>query len=768
MLTKQAFGERYVGPLPSVWAITPLASGGYEIRLPNRQVVSVAAGQWEWDRSFEVDSASTKLWFHSLQWLPYLWLDHGDAETCLDGFNSYRLWLDGIARDESYRPFNSQDHAHALQLRAACALVAGLVCKSPEVAEQASTEIEEFLKSLLAVATKPEYLLPNNHGLMLGRSFLETSVVFADSQLVGELEKRACAAIDFVIDEVFDSDGVACENTPGYQDLYVRVIEAIVAFAREADVAHSARDSWAQVAEHSRRTLEHMTYRDGTLPAVGDDAGSRTYAVQNPGVFYSESNGIYYASAGPVELSIICGYASPIHKHMDDASLRLRVADEDLIVDAGLLSYDVHDPISVSMSSQRGHSGIHFPRFDAERSQSYYFASPPRVCSSMTRTQDGESDRLECSVVVDGEWRINRTYTRNDWNSLVIEDSFVAPGGDRPTRRFLVHEDAAVDVRGSVVHITRAHAWARLTFHEDCRIAVFHGETEPLPKGWRARALYEEVACWLIEVDMPESGSAETTVEWGTVDSDETRRASESEGGSVGVRVNGHRYVVPWPKDHPFETELRNGEELAHRVYLDACANLVAGASGAVLDVSTHPETHGLMLALGWRKRVLLAAPTPDRARNLEDAVRRGLVADRARVWEGTLATRHLVEAMEARLQGERIAMLLADSASTWQLEALRSRIEADRPVIGILSVRGGRNQRRLSALLESVGYRPTWAYRFGARIYVPCRSRQEMLVYADRIASNLTATNLQVRDLAYKVAVLEQRLAKFLDNKQL
>src|SRR5699024_2243919 len=117
----------------------------------------------------------------------------------------------------------------------------------------------------------------NNHGLMLARAFLEAGFVL---RMLGGQEKLAAKYIEngragtsFVIDHVFNDEGVVNENTPAYQGLYIDIISAIVRFQRRVDGTDPRIQQWENLLEMATSNLKLMLWSDGRYPPLGDDTG---------------------------------------------------------------------------------------------------------------------------------------------------------------------------------------------------------------------------------------------------------------------------------------------------------------------------------------------------------------------------------------------------------------------------------------------------------------------------------------------------------------
>lgn len=505
--TMSEYVRRFVGPLSAVWRVERVGES-YEVHFPNGGSRRVGRFPIDWEEPFPSDHVTSTLWFQSLTYAPYFYFDHADWETTAQVFSSYASHLRRARASDDYRPINSLDHAHAAQLLAVSATMA--VARDRGEPRERLDVLVDFMEVVAESALSDGMILQNNHGLMLSRALAHVGYVFEGvSDVAAECSIRGAQEFDSIVNCAFDDQAIVNENTPAYQILWLRLIETMATFTDLIGDPHGFVVRWRRVLEEGKASLGLQLMPGNRVPPIGDDAGGPSPYPSVPGELVSIENGLYVSKTDEYYLSIVSGYRGVVHKHVDDTSIRLQVRGQDLLLDAGLLNYDVSDPIGVSIVSQRGHTGLYFPRFDGLRSLDVFGARPPRQTSSLSvRKQEDGSHVYECSYVIDRVYRATRRYTRYGTSVIFIEDSFESPGQDVALQRYLLPREAKVRIQGSTLRAGFDALELELRIDESSTFVVFNGDDGPLPKGWRAVRHYEPERCWCIEVEPRADASA--------------------------------------------------------------------------------------------------------------------------------------------------------------------------------------------------------------------------------------------------------------------
>ncbi|MFC7594461.1 heparinase II/III family protein [Terrabacter sp. GCM10028922] len=499
--------RRFVGPLSGVWRVEK-ADDDYVVHFPNGGSRRIGNSSTHWDETFPTDHVTSTLWFQSLTYAPYFFLDHGDWETTAHVFSSYASHLRALRGSDGYQPINSLDHAHATQLLAACATMA--VVRDRGVVEERGAVLVDFVEAVADSAMSAGMIRHNNHGVMLTRALAHVGHVFDGfAGVARECGIRGAREFDAIVGGAFDADAIVNENTPAYQILWLRLIETMADFTELIGDPSQFVEKWRALLERGKASLGLQLMPGNRVPPIGDDAGGTSPYRSMDGELLSPGNGLYVFKDDDFYVSITSGYRGVVHKHVDDTSIRLQVRGQDLLIDAGLLNYDVGDAVGVSVVSQRGHTGLYFPRFDHLRSLDMFAAKPPRQESSLlVREGQGGSQEYECRYVVDGSYHALRRYTRHGNHIFLIEDAFDAPGGEVAVQRYLLPKEAQLRFHGSTLTARFEGVELLLRFDETATVAVFNGGEGSAPKGWRAARHYEPERCWCVEVEPPAGARA--------------------------------------------------------------------------------------------------------------------------------------------------------------------------------------------------------------------------------------------------------------------
>lgn len=525
-LTKQVFSleeyaATYAGPLSSIWSIHA-DDGTYRVRFPNGASVNIDGENTDWAYQFPTDSATSKLWFHSLTYLPYLYLDHDDWTATAGVLSSYTKYFTQEQQRSDYVQMNSLDHAHAVQLLAVCALYASLAARG-ELSSDKRAIILDFVQVVAASALSDGMVKFNNHGMMLTRALAHVGFVFReDTGIAAECEKSGVEEFDRIVQAAFDAEGIVNENTPAYQILYMRVIETMIVFLQKTGLSPQYVQIWETLMSKAKTSIALQILPDGAVPPIGDDAGGVSPYPSHLGELYSPTNGLFTRKTADHYLSIISGYRGVVHKHFDDTSIRLQYKGADLILDAGLLTYDASNQIGVAVVSQRGHSGLFFPRFDHMRPIDAFLVKPARQNSWIDRRVDllGHEE-IACGYVFDGEYQAERLYTFLDDYRIFISDSFSAPHGEQALQRFLFPKRAELRHRRGALEVIVDNAKLIIWTDSENSFQYYCGSAGTMPKGWRAVKFYESEPCWSIEISAPLGRSTiKTAIGFGAVDED--------------------------------------------------------------------------------------------------------------------------------------------------------------------------------------------------------------------------------------------------------
>jgi hypothetical protein len=325
------------------------------------KVDSLASVNWEYE--FPTQGATSTLYLTALELVGRLVL--GASGVTSPGFEAACAILDSFLRyvaDPAKRKrvfaIHSADHAAAsrteifVRFTQFC-LGAG---HYPPLLERVMHELERHAEWLLDSANRKQ----NNHGLMMDRALLLASAQL--KTIVPEVSRWVSTAVErttALADKMLDEDGYSNENTVGYHNFNIVLLQEINTIAERNGLGLEASARLERKVELATTALRYCVWQDGSVPPIGDSYvfPSRQRSI-NRSKWFKESHFVVVKSAD-LYLSLICGHRGFSHKHVDDSSITVRYQGRDIIIDGGSYNYDESDPVRQCLRSARGHSGIY-------------------------------------------------------------------------------------------------------------------------------------------------------------------------------------------------------------------------------------------------------------------------------------------------------------------------------------------------------------------------------------------------------------------------
>ncbi|WP_181578528.1 heparinase II/III family protein [Arthrobacter sp. AQ5-05] len=355
---------------PRGWAVSR-DSLGFKFTFPNGASIHSAdlLDDAIWTKVPDVDHTTTILWRNSLIYLVRLLEFEYSEESVnitrkiVEGFLN---WFEEIAvHDIQDLKSGSLDHQGALRIRTLLSTMS-LLSRSDD-----SDNYDIFYNLFVRLMAVEEKLLnelnlyqPNNHGIMLGIAHLHASFLFPGSTQSLDAAgwvKRLYATLG----DIIDADGIASENTPIYQVFYVSLIEDIVAFLIWSKQFPGKVRIFQLLMRAAQIGVQRQLLPNGAVPPLGDSPGGMQHKFKPLlGTLWSPSNGLAISSSTAHYLSFTAGFRSVIHKQLDELSVTWWSDGGFILRDAGLLSYDLKDPIAVAMRGHQGHSLPTYANFD--------------------------------------------------------------------------------------------------------------------------------------------------------------------------------------------------------------------------------------------------------------------------------------------------------------------------------------------------------------------------------------------------------------------
>lgn len=416
------------------WNIRLVDESCYNAVTPNKFSIEISNGI---NTTFNINETpqyqSTMLWYHSLAWLRIIYREHEDFDFVNDFIDTYHIFINSQISEEIFNTLTSRDHLVAEQVKNLTYLLAQDDTKFTN-----KTNALEILSKLVEWATLPNNIVNNNHGMMLASALLHIPLfVKMTSSREDNIINLASNRLTEIAESAFDSYGLCNENTPAYQNFYIRFLRQQIAelkFFTEYDSRYSVvNDQLSAILKIAEHTLSLVALPNGELPPFGD-SNINSQKVVKPlefAEFYSLESGFYSIKHRKLRsryFSMKCGYSSSTHKHSDDTSIFYWYDGMPVITDAGFLNYDWKDSSNVLVKSQRGHSGAFYYKYDDFYPITLYRdgSDKSRVSSKMSVEKPNNNLTLiKGEVCIDNKYNIERTVKFSHLNNILISDHFI-------------------------------------------------------------------------------------------------------------------------------------------------------------------------------------------------------------------------------------------------------------------------------------------------------------------------------------------------------
>ena len=508
----QVYARDYRDSIIGSWRVELLPGDMHRSVTPNGSEFEEIHGQEQWSEVPEDQGQSAMLWRFSLgnlAKLAYLGAPWESVERSLSSFRRFASSDEGILL---FASMTSLDHCLAARIRNLILLKA-VYCGRDDVSLDV---IDHLIEHAIELASAPGYIKNNNHGMMLAAALVHAAVI-RRPQRDGLLLSFATESLVRTVQSAFDEFGYCNENTPAYHRFYIVFLKQMLEFSESFDVPDAFPPALFSLLENAELAIRKLCLPDGDLPPHGDGALFPEQYPSIDGIHFSPSNGFYIRKDGTSYLSVKCGYASVTHKQVDDTSLTLWRDGEFLFTDAGLHNYDWKNETTVSVKSQRGHSGLFFRSLDDVYPATVY--RPGREMLSSSLSVEGPLDgvhRVVAKVEVFGKGILERTLSEISDSGFLISDSWDSLEGETPTSRFLVPASCAVRVSGSSVTVQGLRSAATLSWSSETAVVVHYGVGAPDMKGWVSPALNSIEPAYLVELTpRVDLGVAQFAVEFG-------------------------------------------------------------------------------------------------------------------------------------------------------------------------------------------------------------------------------------------------------------
>lgn len=500
------------------WNITQISHNHYEAITPNKFLIELSNYV---NTTFDINKTpqyqSTMLWYHSLAWLRIIYNNNNNDKFVNDFIDTYYAFINSELSDTIFSTLTSRDHLVAEQIRNLTYLLA-----QDDMRFSNKENTRNILIKLTNWAIIPSNILNNNHGMMLVSALLHIPLFIEMPEIeknnfINTLSNRLVE----IIESAFDNYGLCNENTPIYQNFYIKFLKnqiSELSFFEKYDVRYSVITAkLSEILSTAEHTLSLIALPTGELPPFGDGNNVNNQRIVKPldfAEFYSLDSGFYAYKHKKLRsryFSMKCGYASATHKHSDDTSIFYWYDGCPIITDAGFLNYDWKDPKNVLVKSQRGHSGAFYYKYDDLYPITLYRdgLSSSRIISGMSVEKQNNLTLIKGFICIDKKYHVERTVKFSHLNNILILDNFNIKDSSEKEKlekciRFLVPIEHTVELYDKYVLISNTTFNLKLVYKSGT-ICIKRGHMKDgIPyEGWIVNTPFKDLKeCNTIEIHL--------------------------------------------------------------------------------------------------------------------------------------------------------------------------------------------------------------------------------------------------------------------------
>lgn len=497
------------------WNVKQIGLHHYEAITPNQFLIELSNYvNTTFDISKTPQYQSTMLWYHSLAWLRIIYNDYNDDVFVNNFIDTYYSFINSEFSDNIFSTLTSRDHLVAEQIRNLTYLLA-----QDDTRFNNKESAKKILLKLVNWAIIPGNILNNNHGMMLASALLHIPLFIE----MPETEKNYLINLSSnrlveVIESAFDGYGLCNENTPIYQNFYIKFlknqIEELNFFEKYDNHYSIITTKLLEILSMAEHTLSLIALPTGELPPFGDGNFSTvkvTPIIENA-EFFSADSGFFSIKNKKIKnkyFSAKCGYSSVVHKHCDDTSIFYWYDGQPIITDAGFLNYDWTDSRNVLVKSQRGHSGAFFKKFDKYYPAGLYKEDEVKnkIISSMSMNKQDNKTYLTCNITLDKDYSVKRVIQFAHLNNILITDHFTSLIDKRAEKcvRFLVPKIHKVEAFDKFILISNKNFEMELRYSRGNAVIKYgemNSDLQP-ESGWVVdKPFHSLTECYIIEIQL--------------------------------------------------------------------------------------------------------------------------------------------------------------------------------------------------------------------------------------------------------------------------
>jgi hypothetical protein len=317
---------------------------------------------WEAD---PYNDRSWQLFFRSLHWLRY-YLDSQDKDTILACYQVIQDFLmNNLEYPPKYGKFIYDDMAVGFRL--------SVMIKAFERYQSSTINDNKFFQQLLGgivshiafMSSLEKYSWWHNHGIYIDMSLMKSLHKIEGLTIRDEITNLACQRCAEQFFYCFADDGTHKEHTPCYHIDMTRKLGEFISYIEDHQMNIDRFDKLQSIYADANEFTQYLFRPNGRIPPIGDchskimnaDLKLPAYTI-SPFKIFPEGNWAFFNSGKDSQINAIiqADFFSFAHYQEDETSFILTVANQELIIDPGLHSYNNSSPLDDYMRKARAHN----------------------------------------------------------------------------------------------------------------------------------------------------------------------------------------------------------------------------------------------------------------------------------------------------------------------------------------------------------------------------------------------------------------------------
>ena len=318
----------------------------------------------DWEYEHPHSTATYQVYLHSLDIVNYLCNQYKKTkETYLleKSLNILNDWME-YDKSDPKNPPEKMWYDHPAACRALTITFFYVLAKNTLTLDEGV--IYDCLVKHAQFLYQDEIYRPNNHGIMMDRALLLTSIVLAQHNDAKKWQNRALARLKEAFNRDFSFKGTHLENSPDYHIIVMKLFKSTEKFLKKNNL--SLGKEFRNRLKQAENYFQYLAKPDKTLPMLGDSSSvAKIRAEKKFDDFLDIQAGIAIVQQlnkkkpdQSTWLTFICGYGSKTHKHRDDLSFNLFWQGKDIFIDSGKYNYDIKNKYRAYVISPMAHNTV--------------------------------------------------------------------------------------------------------------------------------------------------------------------------------------------------------------------------------------------------------------------------------------------------------------------------------------------------------------------------------------------------------------------------